>query len=36
MVNSLTTKEAIYDGEKTVPSISAAGETGQLQVKEWN
>ena len=31
------TKEArIYDGEKTVSSISGAGKTGQLYVKEWN
>ena len=29
------TKEArIYNGEKTVPSISGAGKTGQLHVKE--
>lgn len=28
------TKEAgIYNGEKTVPSISGAGKTGQLHVK---
>ena len=28
-------KEAkIYNGEKTVPSISGAGETGQLHVKQ--
>ena len=31
------TKEArIYNGEKTVSSISGAGKTGQLQVKERN
>ena len=31
------TKEAkIYNGEKTVSSISAAGKTGQLHVKECN
>ena len=30
-------KEArIYNGEKTSSSISGAGKTGQLQVKEWN
>ena len=29
------TKEArIYDGEKTASSISGAGKTGQLHVKE--
>ena len=25
-----------YNGEKTVSSISGAGKTGQLHVKEWN
>ena len=31
------TKEArIYNGKKTVPSISGAGITEQLHVKEWN
>jgi len=35
MVDSSATKEArICNGEKAVPSVSAAGETGQLQVKE--
>ena len=30
-------KEAsIYNGEKPVSSISGAGKTGQLHVKEWN
>ena len=30
-------KEArIYSGEKTASSISGAGKTGQLCVKEWN
>ena len=30
------TKEAsIYNGEKTASSISGAGKTGQLHVKEW-
>ena len=30
-------KEArIYNGEKTVSSISGARKTGQLHVKEWN
>ena len=26
----------IYNGEKTVSSISSSGETGQPHVKEWN
>ena len=35
MVNSSMTKEAkIYNEEKRVPSISGAGKTGQLHVKE--
>ena len=35
MVNSYKTKEArIYNGEKEVSSISGAGKTGQLHVKE--
>ena len=35
MVNKLMTKEArIYSGEKIVSSISGAGETGQLHVRE--
>ena len=29
-------EERIYNGEKTVSSISGAGKTGQLNVKEWN
>ena len=30
-------KEAkIYNGEKTVSSISGTGKIGQLYVKEWN
>ena len=30
-------KEArIYNGEKTASSVSGAGKTGQLHVKEWN
>ena len=37
MVNLSMTKEVrIYSGEKTVSSISDAGKTGQLHVKEWN
>ena len=35
MVNKSMTKEArIYNGEKTVSSISGAGKTGHLRVKE--
>ena len=35
MVNKPMTKEArIYNGEKTVSSISGAGKTGQLHAKE--
>ena len=35
MVNYTMTKEArIYNGEKTVSSISGAGKTGQLHVQE--
>ena len=37
MVTLLLIKEArIYNGENTASSISGAGETGQLHVKEWN
>ena len=37
MVNYSTTKEArIYNGEKTVCSISGAEKIGQLHVKELN
>ena len=37
MASQSMTKEArIYNGEKTVPSASGAGETGQLHIKEWN
>ena len=32
---SMTKEERIYNGEKTVSSISGAGKTGQLHVKEW-
>ena len=31
---SLTNEARIYSGEKTVSSISGAGKTGQLHVKE--
>ena len=35
MANQSTTKEArIYNREKTISSISAAGKTGQLHIKE--
>jgi len=30
----MTKKERIYNGEKTVSSISSAGKTGQLNVNE--
>ena len=30
----MTKERRIYNGEKTVSSISGAGETGQLHVKE--
>ena len=33
---SLTKEEIIYNGEKTVSSVSGAGKTGQIHVKEWN
>ena len=32
----MTKKARIYNGEKTVSSISDAGKTGQLLVKERN
>ena len=33
---SLTKEERIYNGEKTIPLTSGAGETGQPLVKELN
>ena len=33
---SLTKKEKIYNGEKTISLMSSAGKTGQPPVKEWN
>ena len=37
MVTLFLIKESgIYNGEKTASSITGAGETGQLRVKEWN
>ena len=27
---------SLYNGEKTASSISGAGKTGELHVKEWN
>ena len=33
---SLIKEERIYNGEKTASSISGAGKTGQLHVKELN
>ena len=32
----MTKEEKIYNGEKTASSISGAGKTGQLHVKEQN
>ena len=32
----MTKQARIYNGEKTDSSISGAGKTGQLHVKEWN
>ena len=32
--NSVTKKARIYNGEKTVSSLTGAGKTGQLCVKE--
>ena len=32
--NNMTEEARIYNGEKTVFSISGAGKTGQLHVKE--
>jgi len=32
----MTKETRIYNGEKTVSSMSGAGETGQLHVKESN
>ena len=32
---NLTKKARIYNGEKAVSSVSGAGKTGQLHVKEW-
>ena len=37
MVTLSLLKEArIYNGEKTASSLSGAGKTEQLHVKEWN
>ena len=37
MVNSSMTEEAkLYNGEKTVSSVSGTGKTGQLHAKEGN
>ena len=33
---SLIKEARIYSGDKTASSISGAGKTGQLHVKEWN
>jgi len=34
MVNSTTKEARIYNGEKTVFSVSDAGKTGQLHARE--
>ena len=36
VTQSLTKQARIYNGEKTASSISGAGRTGQLHVKECN
>ena len=37
MVTLFLIREArVYNGEKKASSISGAGKTGQLHVKEWN
>ena len=28
--------DKIYNGERIISSVSGAGKTGQLHVKEWN
>ena len=33
---SLIKEARVYNGGKTASSISGAGKTGQLHVKEWN
>ena len=33
---SKTNMEKIYNGEKTVSSISGTGKTGEIYVKQWN
>ena len=33
---SLTEEAKIYNGEKTISSVSGAGKTGQLPGKKWN
>ena len=33
---SMTKEVGIYNGQKTSSSVSGAGKTGQLHVKEWN
>ena len=32
----LATEARVYNGAKTASSISGAGKTGDLHVKEWN
>ena len=33
---SLIKESRIYNGEKAASSVTGAGKTGQLHVKEWN
>ena len=33
---SLIKEASIYSGEEAASSVSGAGKTGQLHVKEWN
>ena len=35
-INLQQKRQAYYSGEKTISSLSGAGKTGQLNVKEWN
>ena len=36
VILSLIKEARIYNGEKTASSISSAGKTGHVHVKEWN
>ena len=35
-MKQLTKESGTYNGEETVSSISGAGKTGHLRIKEWN